>query len=82
MGKTLQSIGAKNEEELRRQYRQLLFTSADDMNQYISGVILFHETVYQKDDSGTPFVEILKKRGIIPGIKVDTGCSSSNGYQR
>jgi len=73
MGKRLESIGAKNEEELRRQYRQLLFTSADEMNQYISGVILLHETVYQKDDSGTSFVEVLKKRGIIPGIKVDTG---------
>jgi len=73
MGKRLQAIGAPNEEDLRRQYRQLLFTSSEEANNYISGVILFHETVYQKDDSGTPFVEILKKRGIIPGIKVDTG---------
>jgi len=73
MGKRLAGIGANNDEELRRQYRQLLFTADEEMNNYISGVILFHETVYQKDDSGTPFVEILKKRGIIPGIKVDTG---------
>ncbi|XP_054166796.1 fructose-bisphosphate aldolase-like isoform X2 [Oppia nitens] len=73
MGKRLESIGATNDEELRRQYRQMLFTSDEVANNYISGVILFHETLYQKDDAGTPFVEILKKRGIIPGIKVDTG---------
>jgi len=74
MGKRLQSIGVTdNNEDLRRQYRQLLFSVDPEANQYISGVILFHETLYQKDDSGTPFVDILKKRGIIPGIKVDTG---------
>jgi fructose-bisphosphate aldolase class I len=74
MGKRLQSIGVTdNNEDLRRQYRQLLFSVDSEANQYISGVILFHETLYQKDDSGTPFVDILKKRGIIPGIKVDTG---------
>ena len=72
MGKRLDDIGSKNDEEFRRQYRQLLFT-AEELNKYISGVILFHETLYQKDDSGTPFVEILKKKSIIPGIKVDTG---------
>jgi len=72
MGKRLQSIGAPNDEELRRQYRQLLFAS-EGANQYISGVILYHETLYQKDDSGTLFVDILKQKGIIPGIKVDTG---------
>lgn len=43
------------------------------MSESISGVILFHETLYQKTDDGTPFVEVLKKRGIIPGIKVDKG---------
>ncbi|XP_013779179.1 fructose-bisphosphate aldolase-like [Limulus polyphemus] len=59
--------------ENRRQYRQLLFTSDQAMNEYISGVILFHETVYQKTDDGTPFIQVLKNRGIIPGIKVDLG---------
>ncbi|CAG2120601.1 unnamed protein product, partial [Medioppia subpectinata] len=73
MGKRLQGIGADNNEELRRQYRQLLFSVDPEADGYISGVILYHETLYQKDDSGTPFVEVLKKRGIIPGIKVDTG---------
>lgn len=41
------------------------------LEQYISGVILFEETLYQKADDGTPFVDILKAKGIIPGIKVN-----------
>lgn len=45
----------------------------DVIGQHISGVILFHETLYQKADDGTPFVELLKQRNIIPGIKVDKG---------
>ncbi|XP_076336554.1 fructose-bisphosphate aldolase-like isoform X1 [Tachypleus tridentatus] len=73
MGKRLAGIGVENTEENRRQYRQLLFTSDEIMKEYISGVILFHETVYQKTDDGTSFVQILKNRGIIPGIKVDKG---------
>lgn len=73
MGKRLTDIGCENTDENRRQYRQLLFTTDDKLTQNISGVILFHETLYQKADDGTPFVELLKKRGIIPGIKVDTG---------
>jgi fructose-bisphosphate aldolase class I len=50
-----------------------LFTTDNALATNVSGVILFHETVYQKASDGTPFVEILKKKGIIPGIKVDTG---------
>jgi fructose-bisphosphate aldolase, class I len=50
-----------------------LLTSDDEVAQYISGVILYEETLYQKADDGTPFVNILKKKGIIPGIKVDKG---------
>lgn len=57
---------------MRRQYRQLLFSTAN-LSDNISGVILFHETVYQKDDAGVPFIDTLKKQGIIPGIKVDKG---------
>lgn len=52
---------------------QLLFTSDQAVAENISGVILFHETLYQKADDGTPFVELLQKKGIIPGIKVDKG---------
>ncbi|XP_055923259.1 fructose-bisphosphate aldolase isoform X3 [Eupeodes corollae] len=73
MGKRLQDIGVENTDENRRQYRQLLFSTDPKVSENISGVILFHETLYQKADDGTPFVELLKKRGIIPGIKVDKG---------
>ncbi|XP_059220062.1 fructose-bisphosphate aldolase-like isoform X2 [Stomoxys calcitrans] len=52
---------------------ELLFATNPEVSENISGVILFHETLYQKADDGTPFVELLKKRGIIPGIKVDKG---------
>lgn len=73
MGKRLKDIGVENTDENRRAYRQLLFTTDDKLAENISGVILFDETVYQKADDGTPFVQLLKKKGIIPGIKVDKG---------
>lgn len=73
MTKRLQSIGLENIEENRRVYRQLLFNSSDEVAQHIAGVIFFHETFYQVDDNGKPFREILKEKGIIPGIKVDKG---------
>ena len=53
-------------------YRQLLFTTKG-LGQYISGAITFEETLFHKADDGTPFVELLKREGIIPGIKVDKG---------
>jgi fructose-bisphosphate aldolase, class I len=68
-----QDIGVENNEENRRQYRQLLFCGENVKADNISGVILFHETAYQKSDDGTLFVDIMKKKGIIPGIKVDKG---------
>lgn len=74
MGKRLTDIKVENAEENRRLYRQLLFsTQADLLSQHISGVILFHETFYQKDDQGRSFPELLKSIGVIPGIKVDKG---------
>ncbi|XP_015593163.1 fructose-bisphosphate aldolase [Cephus cinctus] len=74
IGKRLQSINCENTEDNRRAYRQLLFTTDKDViSQHISGVILYHETLYQKADDGTPFVELLRQRNIIPGIKVDLG---------
>jgi fructose-bisphosphate aldolase class I len=69
----LKSLGVENTEENRRQYRQLLFTADPKLNENISGVILFHETLYQKTDDGTPFVKLLQSQGIVPGIKVDKG---------
>ena len=73
IGKRFGPIGCENNEENRRAYRQLLFSAGPPLAEHISGVILFHETFYQKDDSGTPFPEALNKLGIIPGIKVDKG---------
>ncbi|CAF3387594.1 unnamed protein product [Rotaria socialis] len=73
MLKRFQSIALENNEENRRLYRQLLFTGSKDLADYISGVIFFHETFYQCDNNGKPFREILKEKGIIPGIKVDKG---------
>lgn len=73
IGKRFNDIGAENTEENRRQYRQLLFTTDNALSNNISGVILFHESLYQKADDGTPFPALLKSKGIIPGIKVDKG---------
>ncbi|VDP16096.1 unnamed protein product [Soboliphyme baturini] len=73
MAKRLTPIGLENVEENRRKYRQMLFTVDMEMSSYISGVIMFHESFYQKADSGKTFVQELKDKGIIPGIKVDKG---------
>jgi fructose-bisphosphate aldolase class I len=73
IGNRFQKINLENVEENRRLYRQLLFKSGKEMSQNISGVILFHETLYQKADDGTPLVKLLQDQGIIPGIKVDKG---------
>uniref|UniRef100_A0A0A9WBE0 Fructose-bisphosphate aldolase n=1 Tax=Lygus hesperus TaxID=30085 RepID=A0A0A9WBE0_LYGHE len=72
-GKRLQEIGVENTQENRRRYRQVLFTTDSCIGDNISGVILFHETLCQRADDGTPFLELLKQKGIIPGIKVDRG---------
>ncbi len=73
MGKRLSNIGLENTEDNRRKYRQLLFSTDKAVAENISGVIFFHETFYQKADDGTPFPKLLQNKGIIPGIKVDTG---------
>jgi len=73
VGKRFADIDVENSEENRRKYRQLLFTADDSMSKNISGVILFHETLYQKADDGTQFNELIKKKGILCGIKVDKG---------
>jgi len=81
MGKRLSDIGVENNDDNRRLYRQLLFTTDKEIGNYISGVILFHETLYQKADDGTPFVKLIQDRGIIPGIKVDTGTVNLMGSE-
>jgi len=70
--KRFDSIGIESTEENRRAYRDLLFTT-DGVEDYISGVILFDETIRQSGIDGTPFPKLLESKGIIPGIKVDKG---------
>jgi fructose-bisphosphate aldolase, class I len=70
--KRFDQINTESTEENRRDYRELLFT-APGVQEYISGVILFDETIRQSASDGTQFSELLAKRGIIPGIKVDKG---------
>ena len=66
------SIGLESTEDNRRAYRELLFTTPG-IEQFISGVILFDETIRQSASDGTPFPKLLERQGIIPGIKVDKG---------
>lgn len=70
--KRFDSIGAESTEDNRRGYREMLFTTAG-AEQYISGVILFDETLRQSSADGTPFPKLLADKGILPGIKVDKG---------
>jgi fructose-bisphosphate aldolase, class I len=70
--KRLDSIGVESTEETRRAYRDLLFTT-EGAEEFISGVILYDETIRQSASDGTPFPKLLESKGIIPGIKVDTG---------
>jgi len=76
--KRFDSIGIESTEESRRAYREMLFTT-DGVEEYISGVILFDETIRQTAVDGTPFPKLLESRGIIPGIKVDTGAKPLAG---
>ncbi|MBI3619731.1 fructose-bisphosphate aldolase class I [Candidatus Roizmanbacteria bacterium] len=70
--KRLATIGVDSTPEINRQYRQLLFT-ATGIEKYISGVILYDETIRQTSDDGIPFPKLLSGKGIVPGIKVDKG---------
>lgn len=72
IAKRFQGIGVENTEENRRAYRELLFTTPG-IEQYISGVILYEETLYQKTKDGVAFSDLLNKLGIVIGIKVDAG---------
>ena len=70
--KRFKALGIESTEETRRSYRSLLFT-AHGVEQYLSGVILFEETLSQRADDGTPLPEVLTRAGVLPGIKVDKG---------
>jgi len=77
--KRFKSINIPSTEEQRRAYREMLFTTGD-IGQYISGVIMFDETIRHKAADGTSFVALLNKAGVIPGIKVDSGAKDLAGY--
>ena len=77
--KRFDSIGIVSNEEYRRDYRNMLF-STNKLENYISGVILYEETLYQKNSEGASLTKILKNKGIVPGIKVDTGAKDMIGF--
>ena len=71
--KRFDSISLASTEESRRDYREMLFRTDAAMKAYISGVILYDETIRQKSADGTPLVKLIEAAGAVPGIKVDTG---------
>ncbi|MCK1409893.1 class I fructose-bisphosphate aldolase [Bradyrhizobium sp. 76] len=71
--KRFDAIGVESTEENRRDYREMLFRSNEAMSRYISGVILYDETIWQNAKDGTPLVKLIEQSGAIPGIKVDEG---------
>jgi fructose-bisphosphate aldolase, class I len=70
IGKRFDNIKVENTEENRRAYRQLLMHT-EGLEEYISGVIMYEETLFQKDSNGEQFVDVLAKKGIVSGIKTD-----------
>ena len=79
IGKRLAAIGVESTEPRRRTYRELLFSTVG-IGEFISGVILFDETIRQRAVDGTPFPEVLRRQGVIPGIKVDGGTKPLAGF--
>jgi fructose-bisphosphate aldolase, class I len=74
--KRFDAIGIESTADSRRDYRELLFRSTEAMSKYISGVILYDETIRQNAKDGTPLVKLIEKTGALPGIKVDKGTKS------
>ena len=77
--KRFDKISLASTEDSRRDYREMLLRSTDAMKNYVSGVILYDETIRQKAKDGTPLVDIMTAAGSIPGIKVDTGAKALAG---
>lgn len=78
--KRFDTINTESTEDSRRAYREMLFTTAE-MENYISGVILFEETLFQSTADGVPFSKLLADKGVIPGIKVDKGAKPLAGAE-
>ncbi|MEM6852622.1 MAG: class I fructose-bisphosphate aldolase, partial [Pseudomonadota bacterium] len=79
--KRFDAIGVESTEDNRRDYRELLFRTEAAMKDYISGVILFDETIRQKAADGTPLTKLIQDAGSIPGIKVDMGAKDLPGFR-
>lgn len=77
--KRFDSINVESTEDSRRDYREMLFRADGAMKNYVSGVILFEETLGQKAKDGTPLVDLIKQAGAVPGIKVDKGAQTLSG---
>ena len=77
--KRFDAIKVESTEDSRRDYREMMFRSKDAMTKYISGVILYDETIWQKAKDGTPLVKLIEQAGAIPGIKVDEGTQALPG---
>lgn len=77
--KRFDAIGVESTFDNRRDYREMLFRSEEAMTKYISGVILFDETIRQNAKDGTPLVKLIEQAGSIPGIKVDAGAKPQPG---
>src|ERR687890_2900241 len=69
IGKRFEALGIESSEESRRAYREMLFTTGG-IGEYLSGVILFEETIRQETSDGTPLPQVLERQGVVPGIKV------------
>ncbi|MBZ9679014.1 class I fructose-bisphosphate aldolase [Mesorhizobium sp. ES1-1] len=73
-------IGVESTADSRRDYREMMFRATEAMKNYISGVILYDETIRQEGADGTPLVDLIKASGAIPGIKVDAGAKPLAGF--
>src|ERR1700684_4364318 len=71
--KRFDALGVESTADTRRDYREMLFRTGDAMSKYISGVILYDETIRQNAKDGTPLIKLIEKAGALPGIKVDKG---------
>ena len=78
--KRFDAIGVTSTEETRRDYRELLFRAHEAMTRYVSGVILYDETIWQDAADGAPLVKLITDAGSIPGIKVDKGTKQLPGF--
>lgn len=79
MNKRLRAIGVPEEAEMRRRYRQLLFT-CPDAEKYLTGTIMYDSSIRNHTDDGTPFVDVLTAKGIVPIIKVDKSTTDHTGF--